>query len=65
MDKEERCPQCGSTEFGEGKLSGYAALQPVGKIFSMGSELIVKLCTNCGHVMGMRVLRPEKFRQRR
>lgn len=56
------CLNCGSTEFGEGVLTGYANLMPKGKIMSNGSKIIVKLCTHCGEVSSMKVEKPEKFK---
>ncbi|MGE4283861.1 MAG: transcription initiation factor TFIIIB [Clostridia bacterium] len=60
QDKE--CPKCGCKEIGSGKLSGYASVQPVGKMFSMGSEIIASICTECGYILEMKVLHPEKFK---
>ncbi|MDD2502517.1 MAG: transcription initiation factor TFIIIB [Desulfitobacteriaceae bacterium] len=64
MRDNARCPDCGHTEIGKGKLSGYATLTPKGKIFSMGSAIIADVCTNCGYIIKMRVERPEKFKDR-
>lgn len=59
---ETKCPVCGSREIGKGKFDGYAALKPVGKVFSTGSSVIVNLCTDCGTILGMKVEKPEKFK---
>jgi len=61
MTDKIKCPNCGNTEIGQGKLSGHAALVPVGKILSMGSPIIADVCTNCGLVLQMKVKHPEKF----
>lgn len=60
--QEKECPKCGCKEMGKGKLSGYAMMSPVGKIFSMGSEIIAEICTECGHILEMKVKHPEKFK---
>jgi predicted nucleic acid-binding Zn-ribbon protein len=59
-----KCPDCGSNEIGKGKFSGYASLNPVGKIFSAGSAVIVDVCTNCGTIICMKSEKPEKFKTR-
>lgn len=61
MKDKIKCPNCGNTEIGKGKLDTYAALRPVGKIFSMGSPIIADVCTNCGLILQMKVKQPEKF----
>lgn len=62
MEHEIKCPECGSTEIGKGNLDGYALLRPADKMFSLGSPIIVELCTNCGLVINLRVKKPEKFK---
>ncbi|MCW3491676.1 transcription initiation factor TFIIIB [Dethiobacter alkaliphilus] len=62
MEQEKRCPECGSTNIGQGKWGGYAALAPVHKLLSLGSEVRAELCTDCGLITAMRVKNPEKFR---
>ncbi|MFA6809091.1 MAG: transcription initiation factor TFIIIB [Eubacteriales bacterium] len=62
MPDKAKCPNCGSTEIGKGKLSGYAVLTPVGKIFATGSAIIADVCTNCGTIIKMKVEHPEKFK---
>lgn len=61
MADKSKCPDCGNTEIGQGKLNGYAVLRPVGKILSMGSPIIADVCTNCGLILQMKVEHPEKF----
>ncbi|HHT66076.1 MAG TPA: transcription initiation factor TFIIIB [Clostridiales bacterium] len=56
-----KCPKCGSTRIGKGKLSGYAALQPEGKAFSFGSAILTDVCSECGFLFNMYADRPEKF----
>lgn len=55
------CPKCNGNQFGEGTLSGDAAMMPIGKIFTMGSIIIATVCTTCGHIIEMKVENPEKF----
>lgn len=62
MAEKKKCPNCGHSEIGKGKFSGYAALCPVGKIMSTGSPIIVDVCTNCGLILQMSVKYPEKFK---
>lgn len=62
MAENKECPMCGSKDIGKGKLSGYANMMPIGKIFTTGSEVVADICTNCGHILAMKVEKPEKFR---
>lgn len=62
MAGKTKCPDCGSSEIGKGKLDGYAALRPAEKIMSMGSSIMADVCTNCGLIMQMKVKNPEKFK---
>jgi predicted RNA-binding Zn-ribbon protein involved in translation (DUF1610 family) len=64
MTTNTKCPDCGNTEIGKGKLSGYAVLRPMGKFFSTGSAIIADVCTNCGAIIKMTVEQPEKFKAR-
>lgn len=61
MDSNQ-CPKCNSLSIGKGKLSGYATIQPLGKVFSMGSAIIADICTDCGYILEMKVSNPEKFK---
>lgn len=62
MEKNKECPECGCKAIGKGKLSGYATMMPVDKTFSTGSAIISDICTNCGYILCMRVVKPEKFK---
>lgn len=62
MNEVDKCPKCGSTELGKGKFSGYAVLTPLHKLFSMGSDVIADVCTECGYVISLKVKNPEKFK---
>lgn len=59
----EKCPKCGSSEFGNGVLAG-SVIMPEDKIFSsMGSKLILEICTECGHILNTKVDKPYKFKK--
>ena len=62
MEESSKCPECSSTDFGVGRWKGYGALMPANKVFSMGSEVEVDLCTECGLILRMRAKNPQKFR---
>ena len=59
--RTDKCPDCGSLNIGKGYWTGYSALIPVGKILSMGSKVIVRVCRDCGYLFDFRVEKPEKF----
>ena len=61
--EQEKCPKCNCDKIGKGKIGGgYASMMPLGKIFSMGSDIIADICTHCGYILGMKVKRPDKFK---
>lgn len=63
MEKDKlTCKSCGGDSFGEGKLAGYAALQPVDNFFSNGSPIICTVCLNCGEIASIKVTKPHKFK---
>lgn len=63
MKKNKECPECGSKEIGEGKFSGYTKLLPVpDKLFTLGSEVVADVCTECGHIFSLRIKDPKKFK---
>lgn len=62
--EDQECRKCGGTTFGEGKLTGYANVQPTSTIFSTGSPLLLSICVRCGEVYSMRVQHPEKFKKK-
>lgn len=62
MEDKKKCPECGSVNFSQGVWKGYGALMPAGKVFSMGSEVLAELCTNCGLIVNLRVGNPQKFK---
>ena len=62
MQNDMKCPKCGSDNIGEGKFGGYARLMPANKLWSTGSEVRVKVCTDCGVVVEIFVKGPEKFK---
>lgn len=63
--KKVSCPRCDSKEVGMGKFTGYANLMPLDRLFTNGSEVLVELCTDCGHVIGLKVEKPEKFKKQK
>jgi len=58
----KQCPICGSTEIKQGKQVAHARMMPMDKIFATGSDVIADICTDCGHILSMRVAKPEKFK---
>jgi len=63
MERNRKCPVCGSSEIGQGILTGYANITPVkGRIFKSGSAILADICTECGNILSMRVEKPEKFK---
>jgi hypothetical protein len=66
MENNQVCPICGCKEIGHGKHSYQGCMYPLnGGIFSTGSEVIADICTNCGHILSMRVEKPEKFKTKK
>ncbi len=61
MSEENKCPQCGNNELGQGVLSGYAQIRPVGKPLSIGSDILAVICSSCGHILSWKVAKPAKF----
>lgn len=59
-----KCPLCGSKEIGQGK-QGQSRMIPMNKFWTTGSEIIADICTNCGHILSMKVRRPEIFKEKR
>ncbi|PRR82041.1 transcription initiation factor TFIIIB [Clostridium vincentii] len=62
MENNNGCPVCGCTEIGKGKLIGHANMIPVDKFFSGGSEIVADICTKCGQVLSLKVIKPEMFK---
>jgi predicted nucleic acid-binding Zn-ribbon protein len=62
MESNKGCPICGCKQIGKGKQYAQAKMFPIHKSFSMGSEIIAEICTECGHILSMRVKSPEKFK---
>ncbi|MBD1372826.1 transcription initiation factor TFIIIB [Hazenella sp. IB182357] len=56
------CPECGGTEIGKGKHSGYAVMTPGDKLMTLGSEIVYTLCTDCGFIIKSYVKNPKKFK---
>lgn len=62
MEYDKKCPICGSTEIGEGKQTGEGIMVPLEGFFKTGSEVLADICTDCGHILSMRVKNPKKFK---
>jgi len=62
MSEKKECPICGCIEIGQGKHISQGKLMPLNKVLTSGSEVIAEICTNCGHILSMRVVNPEKFK---
>lgn len=62
MSDLKECPICGSRDIGKGTIGARARMMPENKILTMGSEISAEICTNCGHILSMRVVNPEKFK---
>ena len=63
MESNNKCPICGCYEIGKGKLEGCANMYKVkGNIFNGSSPIIADICIKCGHILSMRVEKPEIFK---
>lgn len=66
MESNKECPICGCIESGKGKLSAIMepASKPAYKTFFTGGASLVEadICTMCGHILSLRVTKPEKFK---
>ena len=62
MPNNKSCPICRCSEIGQGKHMVQGKIMPLNKVFTSVSEVIADICTNCGHILSMRVVNPEKFK---
>ncbi|MCT4606218.1 MAG: transcription initiation factor TFIIIB [Marinisporobacter sp.] len=62
MIENKECPVCGSKDIGKGKQYAQGKMFPIDNLISLGSEVIAEICTNCGHILSMKVTKPEKFK---
>jgi len=66
MESNKECSICGCKEIGKGKLSAIMepASKPAYKTFFTGGASLVEadICTMCGHILCLRVTKPEKFK---
>lgn len=60
---DKTCKSCGGTSFVE--ATDFVNLRPLNKKMSFGSERIFTVCTDCGEVISIKVLNPEKLRDGR
>ena len=65
MENYQECPICGCKEIGKGKHISQGKMFPFNKIFTTGSEVIAEICTNCGHILSMRVEEPKIFKTKK
>lgn len=65
MENLKECPVCGSQEIRQGQ-SGEGGLYPMKSILlnilKGGSNVIATICSDCGHILSMKVENPEKFK---
>jgi len=61
MENNQECPICGCQEIGKGKQIAQGSMVPIGSMWT-GSAIISDICTECGHILSMRVEKPGKFR---
>lgn len=59
MENNKKCPICGCENIGEGKLN--SCMMPNDGNW-LSSKVIADICTECGHVLSMKVKNPEKFK---
>jgi len=66
MENLKECPVCGSQEIRQGQQSGEARMFPIKSILlnilKGGSNVIAIICSDCGHILSMKVENPEKFK---
>ncbi|WP_195938119.1 transcription initiation factor TFIIIB [Romboutsia sp. 1001713B170131_170501_G6] len=61
----EKCPLCGCSEIGEGSFVGYGGLINSKSLIPKTQEVVASVCTECGYIIAMRVLKPNKFKNSR
>lgn len=60
----KKCPACGSSRIGQGVFSGYANLtvcNSQGKAGFRSSAVKAEVCGDCGLILGLYAVKPEKF----
>jgi hypothetical protein len=62
MEINRGCPMCGCEEIGKGRL-GEEMFQ-TNKIISSGSRVLADICTECGHVLSLKVSNPGMFKNK-
>lgn len=63
----KKCPACGSFSIGEGVFSGYAnltACKANGKGSMRSSSVRAEVCCECGLIINLYAVKPEKFTPR-
>ena len=61
MENNQECPICGCKEIGEGKQRGQGSMYPIRNMWTPYA-IISDICTECGHILSMRVEEPGKFK---
>ncbi|AGK96409.1 hypothetical protein [Clostridium pasteurianum] len=64
MENNQEYPICMCTEIGQGRQIGQGCMVPIKHIWT-GSAIIADICTNCGHILSMRVEKPKKFKTKK
>lgn len=59
--EELKCPKCNSSEI-KRAASKTLLLEPMDKMFALGSKLYANVCTECGAVFDFTVDFPEEFK---
>ncbi|WHY84691.1 transcription initiation factor TFIIIB [Neobacillus novalis] len=63
MEIDKLCPMCGGSEIGKGRTIGQGGMVPI-KSLMKGSMVYADICTECGHILSMRVEKPEMFKNK-
>ncbi|WML46614.1 hypothetical protein RCG23_13210 [Neobacillus sp. PS3-34] len=59
---EKHCRSCGGSSFVQG--SDYIQLRPLNKKMAFGSEKIYTVCLDCGEVLSIKIMNPEKLKSK-
>lgn len=61
----EKCPLCGCNEIGESSFVDYGGLINSKSLIPKTQEVVASVCTECGYIIAMRVLKPNKFKKKK
>lgn len=59
------CPICKSSMIGKGKITGYGRMYPENSVLPStikSSKILAYICCNCGHILSMKVEKPDLFK---